>query len=150
MINKQSERRTQHWWVWIHAIEDVNTRSDEISTAYRMKAKYKQVEKDSQINIWSHISWVSYYIQWCCKIKKWFYVNVHDTAIKLQCKKMTQNQRNMMKQSQVQFFIIFSTEDTLTSLELCHLWRMRSQKISISISQISQNSYNTDQLWSQL
>ncbi len=99
MINKQSERRIQHWRVWIHVIKDANTRSDEISEAYKMKAKYKQVERDSQINIWSHISWVSYYIQRCHKIKKWFYVNVHDTAIKLQCKKMIQSQRDMMKQS---------------------------------------------------
>jgi len=37
--------------------------------------------------------------QRCHKIKKWFYVNVHDTAIKLQCKKMIQSQRDMMKQS---------------------------------------------------
>ncbi len=137
MIDKQSERRTQHWWVWIHAIEDANTRSDEISSAYKMKVKYKQVKKDHQIDIWSHISWVSYYIQRCCKIKKWFYVNVYDTAIKLQCKKMIQSQRDMMKQSQVQFFIIFSTKNTLTSLELCRLQWIRFQEISISISQIS-------------
>ncbi len=149
MINKQSERRIQHWWVWIHAIEDANTKSDEISSAYKMKAKYKQVKRDHQINIWSHILWVSYYIQQCHKIKKWFYVNVHDTAIKLQCKKMIQSQRNMMKQFQIQFFIIFSIEDTLTSLELCCLQWMKSQEILISISQISQNSHNTDQLQSQ-
>ncbi len=107
MIDKQSERRTQHWWVWIHVIEDANMKSNEISSAYKMKAKYKEVKRDHQIDIWSHISRVSYYIQWCCKIKKWFYVNIHDTAIKLQCKKMTQSQRNMIRQSQVQFFIIF-------------------------------------------
>ncbi len=122
---------------------------DEIFTAYKMKAKYKQVERDSQIDIWSHISWVSYYIQRCCKIKKWFYVNVHDTAIKLQCKKIIQSQKDMMRQFQVQFFIIFSTENTLTSFELCYLWWTRSQEISINISQISQNSHNTDQLQSQ-
>ncbi len=149
MIDKQSERRTQHWQVWIHAIEDVNTKSDENSSTYKMKAKYKQVKKDHQINIWSHISRVSYYIQWCFEIKKWFYVNVHDTAIKLQCKKITQSQRNMMKQSQIQFFIIFSTEDTFTSFELCCLQWTRFQEISISISQISQNSHNTNQLQSQ-
>ena len=137
MIDKQSERRTQHWWVWIHAIEDANTRSDEISSAYKMKVKYKQVKKDHQIDIWSHISWFSYYIKRCCKIMKWFYFNVYDTAIKLQCKKMIQSQRDMMKQSQVQFFIIFSTENTLTSLELCRLQWIRFQEISISISQIS-------------
>ncbi len=89
MIDKQSERRIQHWWVWIHVIEDVNTKLDEISSAYKTKVKYKQVKKDHQINVWSHISYVSYYIQWCHKIKKWFYVNVHDTMIKLQCKKTT-------------------------------------------------------------
>ncbi len=149
MINKQSERRTQYWWVWIHVIEDANMKSDEIFSVYKMKAKYKQVKRDHQIDIWSHISWVSYYIQWCHKIKKWFYVNVHDTAIKLQCKKITQSQRDIMRQSQVQFFIIFSIEDTLTSLELCRLQWTRSQEISINISQISQNSHNTDQLQSQ-
>ncbi len=149
MINKQSERRTQYWWVWIHVIEDANMKSDEIFSVYKMKAKYKQVKRDHQIDIWSHILWVSYYIQWCHKIKKWFYVNVHDTAIKLQCKKITQSQRDMMRQSQVQFFIIFSIENTLTSLELCRLQWTRSQEISINISQISQNSHNTDQLQSQ-
>ncbi len=41
MIDKQSERRTQHWRVWIHVIEDVNMKSDETSSAYKMKAKYK-------------------------------------------------------------------------------------------------------------
>ncbi len=150
MINKQSEKRTQHWWVWIHAIEDANMRSDEIFSAYKMKAKYKQIKRNHQINIWSHISWVSYYIQRCREIKKWFYVNVHDTMIKLQCKKMIQSQKDMMKQSQVQFFIIFSTEDIFTSFKLCCLRRTRFQEISISISQISQNSHNTDQLQSQL
>ncbi len=149
MINKQSERRTQYWRVWIHAIEDANTRSNKISSAYKMKVKYKQVKRNHQINIWSHISQVSYYIQRCCKIKKWFYVNIYDITIKLQCKKMIQSQRNTTKQSQVQFFIIFSTENTLTFLKLCRLWWMRSQEISISISQISQNSHNTDQLWFQ-
>ena len=99
MIDKQSERRTQYWWVWIHAIEDANTKSDETFSTYKMKVKYKQVKRNHQIDIWSHISQVSYYIQWCCKIKKWFYVNVHDTVIKLQCKKMTQSQRNTIRQS---------------------------------------------------
>ncbi len=70
MIDKQSERRTQHWQVWIHVIEDANTKSDEISSTYKMKVKYKQVKRDHQIDIWSHMSWVSYYIQQCCKIKK--------------------------------------------------------------------------------
>ncbi len=37
-------------------------KSDEISTTYKTKVKYKQVKRDSQINIWSHISQVSYYI----------------------------------------------------------------------------------------
>ncbi len=97
-----------------------------------MKAKYKQVERDFQINIWSHISQVSYYIQWCHEIKKWFYVNVHDTTIKLQCKKIIQSHRNTIKQSQVQFFIIFSTKNILTYLELCRLdWSLSRVLISI-------------------
>ncbi len=128
------------------------TRLDlDLSSKCQLKTQLDdQFKRDHQINIWSHISRVSYYIQRCREIKKWFYVNVHDTTIKLQCKKMIQSQRNMTRQSQVQFFIIFLTEDILTSLELCRLRWTRSQEISISISQISQNSHNTDQLWFQL
>ena len=113
-----------------------------------MKAKYKQVERDFQINIWSHISQVSYYIQWCHEIKKWFYVNVHDTAIKLQCKKIIQSQRDTIKQSQVQFFIIFSTKNILTYLKLCRLnWSL--SRVSILIFWLNSNTQfqHSDSIW---
>jgi len=94
----QLEYLSQEFWLE-SSLDKLKTQLDLNDSTQRDQSKYKQVERNSQINIWSHISQVSYYIRWCHNIKKWFYVNVHDTTIKLQCKKMIQSQRDTTRQS---------------------------------------------------